>query len=230
MKTTLSEPLDRTVFAHFFDANKTPRGRNLLTIMLVTRRLQGVPRGGRELLCKLNYDALRELYNDDLVVQELGAGQSKGMLTSLRALGGSIDGVNERSVRRVLDAIRQRSVQRIFVDGSNLGRLTQIVKRRVPAVELITFFHNVEARFFWGSFRQNRTAHALGVLIANYLAERMAVRYSDKLICLSDRDSRLLKKVYGRPATHIAPMALQDQIQLAKAQSTNLLCRNMLFS
>jgi glycosyltransferase involved in cell wall biosynthesis len=50
------------------------------------------------------------------------------------------------------------------------------------------------------------------VLIANYLAERKAVRHSDKIICLSERDSRLLRKIYGRSATHISPMALEDKL------------------
>jgi len=48
-------------------------------------------------------------------------------------------------------------------------------------------------------------------MVVNYLAERKAVQHSDKLICLSQRDSRLLKKVYGRAATHIAPMVMEDK-------------------
>jgi glycosyltransferase involved in cell wall biosynthesis len=43
------------------------------------------------------------------------------------------------------------------------------------------------------------------------LAERKAVKFSDKRICLSERDSRLLKKLYGQGATHIAPMVLEDK-------------------
>jgi polysaccharide biosynthesis protein PslH len=59
------------------------------------------------------------------------------------------------------------------------------------------------------------------VLIANYLAERKAVRYSDKIICLSDRDSRLLQKLYGRAATHVSPMALQDKLPAGHDLSPN---------
>jgi glycosyltransferase involved in cell wall biosynthesis len=62
---------------------------------------------------------------------------------------------------------------------------------------------------------------ALAVLVVNYLAERKAVRYSDKLICLSERDSRLLKKIYGRGATHVAPMAMQDNAPAGLAQLSN---------
>jgi len=49
------------------------------------------------------------------------------------------------------------------------------------------------------------------VLVANYLAERKAVRCSDILIALTEHDSLLLRRLHGRGATHIAPMALQDK-------------------
>ncbi len=92
-----------------------------------------------------------------------------------------------------------------------LVRFVKAAKQRFPNVEISTFFHNVEARFFMGSLKQTKSLRALAVLIVNYLAERKAVRYSDKIICLSERDSRLLGKLYGRAATHVSPMALQDR-------------------
>jgi len=88
----------------------------------------------------------------------------------------------------------------------------------MPAIEVITFFHNVETRFFWGSWRLHKTLHALGVLVANTLAERKAVEFSDKIVCLSERDSRLLKRLYGRCATHIASMVLEDKYPTSFAE------------
>jgi glycosyltransferase involved in cell wall biosynthesis len=38
----------------------------------------------------------------------------------------------------------------------------------------------------------------------------LAVKYSDKIICLNHRDSLQIRKTYGRAATHILPMAMQD--------------------
>ena len=43
-----------------------------------------------------------------------------------------------------------------------------------------------------------KSLHAAGVLVANYVAERSAVRFSDKRVCLSERDSLLLKKIYRK--------------------------------
>jgi len=191
-------------------------------IMLLTRQLQPSIPGGRELLCKLNHDALQEIYGKRLVVFELPRRKLKGVSSVMKAFGGHIDGLNSASIDSALQTIRAENVAKIFVDGSNLGGFVRVAKIRFPQLEICTFFHNVESRFFLGSLKRARTLRALAVLTVNYIAERKAVRYSDKIICLSERDSRLLQKIYGRGATHISPMAMQDRTSGELAQlSTN---------
>ena len=111
----------------------------------------------------------------------------------------------------MLDIVRQQKIETVFLDGSNLGELARAVKRTSPDTRVVAFFHNVEARFFWGALRKSRSAKASAVLAANYVAERKAVRYSDVLIALSARDSVLLGRLYGRNATHISPIAVADR-------------------
>ena len=181
-------------------------------LLLATKKLDFSPAGGRELLCKLNHDALKDIVGDHLVVFELQGSQTLGLKSIVNAFRGHIDGLNEIVIAKALQTIKTKNVSKVFVDGSNLGSLVKAVKQEFPAVEVSTFFHNVEARFFLGSLRVNKTLRALAVMTVNYIAERMSVRYSDKLICLSERDSRLLKKTYGREATHVSPMALKDKL------------------
>lgn len=188
-------------------------------IMLITNQLHASPSGGRDLLCKLNHDALKAIFDDRLVVFELPHHRLKGLRSVLNAFRGHIDGLNESTMARALQVIQSQNVGKVFVDGSNLGSFVELAKQKFPQVNISTFFHNVESRFFLGSLRRNKTLHALAVLAVNYLAERKSVKYSDKIICLSERDSRLLRKVYGRPATHISPMAMQDKRPAAFAEN-----------
>lgn len=180
--------------------------------MLITNRLEESPSGGRELLCRLNHDALKDLFSDRLTVVELEKAPVRGIGAALAAFKGHIDGVCAASLDAVLRDIDALNIGRLFVDGSNLGAVTEAVKRRAPRVRVYTFFHNVESAFFWGAFNQTRTVHALGVAAANYLAERRSVLHSDELICLSERDSRVLQRLYGRAATRVSPMALRDRL------------------
>jgi hypothetical protein len=181
------------------------------SLALITKELAIKPNGGRELLCMLNHDTLHALLGESLSVFQLHDEGLRGFRAYINAFRGHIDGLNKASVEATLKKVHEARITQVFVDGSNLGGFVAVLKQRMPEVEIITFFHNVEARFFWGSLRLQKSLHALGVLIANYLAERKAVKYSDKIVCLSERDSRMLKRLYGRGATHIAPMVLEDK-------------------
>ncbi len=181
-------------------------------VLLLTKKIDRCHTSGRELLCKLNHDALREIFGEQLVVFELPRRNLHGMKTILKAFKGHIDGLDEETMVRAQQTIQSKKVGRVFVDGSNLGAFAKFLKKRLPQIEVTIFFHNVEARFFLGSLRQQKTLRALAVLMVNYLAERKSVTYGDKIICMSQRDSCLLQKIYGRPATHVSPMALQNKM------------------
>ena len=175
--------------------SKTEPSLGAQDIMLATAPLQVAPSGGRALLSRLIHDCVVGLFAQRLVVLELHPQRAGGFKTLTNIWNGYINGLDSAVIHAVLLAIRQRGIRKVIVDGSNLGALVAAIKSRCPGVEVSTFFHNCEARFFWGALREHRTLRSLGVLFANYLAERRAVRYSDKLICLSERDSSLLRRL-----------------------------------
>jgi hypothetical protein len=186
---------------------KSPR------ILLLTSKLELSPTGGREMLCKLNYDVLANIYGEELFVLEIKKHSNHAAKTSINTvIKGYIDGVNANVVNKLLHIIDINNISKIFVDGSNFGEIVKQVKLKYPTIKIYTFFHNVEFRFFLGSLKERKSLRALAVCLANYLVEKKAVRYSDKIICLSERDSKLLKIIYGRNATHKSAMALEDKL------------------
>jgi len=177
-------------------------------VIYVTNHTGGVGFGGREQLSLLHSEVLSEIFGSGFERIELDgvAGFSK--------LFGYINGVSRSSIAHVCERIRVSGARLVFLDGSNLGKLAEAIRESIRGVEIVTFFHNCEARFFLGSLRQHPSVHALAVLVANHRAERLSVRWSDKLICLNQRDSRQLERLYGRGATHIIPMAMQDRLPI----------------
>ena len=164
------------------------------------------PPGGREMLSRTNLVLLGELLGDGLRLIR----PTRTVSGYRDAWRGYVDGVDAAFIAELLARIAADGITQLFVDGSNFGAAVAAVKRACPHVRIVTFFHNVEARFFWGSLRLRRNLKALGVLAANYVAERKAVRASDVLVCLSERDSAGLRRLYGRGADAIAPIVLQD--------------------
>ena len=177
-------------------------------ILLIAKSTGSKPVGGRELLSHMYRETLREICSPQFHLLELPAEPTTGLRSRLSLFRGHIDGVSIQSIDRVLVLANSIGVKRIFLDGSNLGVIAAAFKRSMPNIEILTFFHNVETRFFWGSWRSTRSLHALAVLAANYVAERKAVLYSDKRVCMSIRDSKLLEVIFGMGATHISPMVV----------------------
>jgi glycosyltransferase involved in cell wall biosynthesis len=166
--------------------------------------------GGRQRLGLLNRGILSELFGDHLVVVELKRPVRRSLKSLAGAFQGYIDGLNRELIAQLIHDCKRGEFGLVFLDGSNLGELASAVKRAVPFLPVCTFCHNVEARFFWGALKQRRSLRALAVLAVNYLAERKSVRHSDTLIALSTRDSLGLQRLYGRGATHISAMALDE--------------------
>lgn len=187
-------------------------------VLLITSVRAAAATGGRALLCKLNRSALTDIYGPDLVTLELLHRPLQSGLAAARAFAGHIDGIDTAILHAICAAISVHGIAQVFIDGSNLGEVARTVKSRFSQVEVVTFFHNVEARFFLGSLRHTHSLRALAIMIANFLAERKAVRHSDRLVCLSARDSELLGRLYGRKATDVSPIALEDQV--ASAETT----------
>ena len=182
-------------------------------LMYITSRITEPPAGGRALLSRLHRNCLGALLGDDLVVQELDRAPVAGAGGVFQAFRGYFDGVAPQAEQAISSRIAREGIDRVFLDGSNLGRLAMSIAKAHRHVEILTFFHNVEARFFFGAFRDRKDPHRLGVLIANYLAERRAVRFSHRLVALSARESEGLERLYGRGATDILPMAMEDQLE-----------------
>lgn len=169
------------------------------------------------MLARLHRECLAELAGEGFGEYRLDSGQRAG---ALAAQGGCIDGITPASSAAVLARIERDRIDTVWLDGSNLGHLARSIKRARPAVRVIAFCHNVEARFFAGALRAAPSLHGAAVVFANWRAERLAASHADCLVALSERDSAVLQRLYGRAADHILPMAMVDQVSEATGDST----------
>jgi hypothetical protein len=165
--------------------------------------------GGRAMLSRINRAILADLYGDRLRHFPLARSRRPSLAETAR---GWIDGVDADSIGRLCALIADAEINSVFLDGSNLGAAARAIRRRHPSVRIITFLHNVETRFFLGALKARPGPRALAVLLANHRAERAVVRASDLLLCLSAEDSRMLRRLHGRAADAITPLAVMDRL------------------
>ena len=165
-------------------------------------------RGGREQLSGLLMESLRVVSEDQLEVYRMPHDDKPARLHE--RIMGRIDGVTSAVEKDLVSRLKDKPPDCVFIDGSNLGRIVRLLKNANDTVPIVTFYHNVEARFFFDAFRASPSLRALGVLVANIIAERWATRYSDHRIMLNNRDSHQLAKLYGREGTELLPMVVPD--------------------
>ena len=73
-------------------------------ILLLTNEIDKSPTGGRELLCKLNHDILKESYGDQCTVFELPKNSISGLKDIFNAFKGCIDGLNSKTMIEAFEA------------------------------------------------------------------------------------------------------------------------------
>ena len=179
-------------------------------LLYVTPPLQAPGRGGREMLANLHWQCLSELLGQHAAMHILKPAPISGLVGTIAGLHGEIDGATRAAGQALIERLEREGTARLFLNGSNLGHLAKMVKQALPMVEVLTFFHNVETRFFLGALRQRPTPRALAILAANRAAERKAVRFSDRLIMLNARDTADVQRLHGRAGTDLLPMALGE--------------------
>jgi glycosyltransferase involved in cell wall biosynthesis len=167
--------------------------------------------GGRERLSSLHLDCLREIVGDRLDEFWLDPSKTYRGLGRIAQLAGWIDGATREAAETIVSRLATGKYDKAFLNGSNLGLLARAIRKNVPDIEVMTFCHNVEARFFADALRISPSPRALAVLAANAIAEFQAVRSSHRLLALSARDGELFRRLYGRRASDVLPMALDDQ-------------------
>lgn len=186
--------------------------------------------GGRQALSKSNLLLLREL---GLEVLQFDLNQSSpiSLYEKLLKVFGFINGINNNSLQEIRAILENESITRVFLDGSNLGRLATFIKRINSNITIITFFHNLESKFFFDAFLNKLSLKNFLILVSNFYAEYFSSKYSDHCLFLSKEDLRLNIRVFGNYANRkniIFPLYLQDSFQ-KDFSSTNNLDKYILF-
>lgn len=177
-------------------------------LLIVSKDFSDKSKGGREQLSRINQRILQEIFQDNLYLFDTSPKKITSCIKKFLAVRGFIDGLSLNKCHQILRKIEKKNIKQVYIDGSNFGKLAQFLKKNNPHIKIISFFHNVEAKFFFDAFMKKKSFRSFIIMVANYIAERLAVKYSDTIISLSERDSNFLLNMYGRAACEISPLII----------------------
>lgn len=111
----------------------------------------------------------------------------------------------------IVELVRKNNYNLVYIGNSYFGATVKKIKKMFPNISIWVFYHGVKAN----SGRQ--TVKAVNYrptivlrCIANFLGEKMTVKYSDTQILLNERDSKELEKYYHRKADVLLPIYYTD--------------------
>lgn len=179
-------------------------------ILLINKKYDIEKAGGRELLTNNNKIALIKIFEKKLIIYSIESFRINRIKLAAKAFNGEIDGYNSKIEKEILKIIKENKVEKVFVDGSNYGKIAEDLKKINPKLKIVIYFHNVEARFYWGLLKSKITIKNIVLLIINFIAEYKSTKYADIIICLSKKDSEILNKIYGKKANEIIPLVVNN--------------------
>jgi glycosyltransferase involved in cell wall biosynthesis len=127
------------------------------------------------------------------------------------ALRVEMDKKTEKNIAELVDLM---NAEIVFFEASFWYRSLKLLKKNRKT---IVFMHNIEKNYAW-----NRVKYKSILTLPRYFAcsynEKKILKEADKVICLTDRDSSGIKKMYGRNADMLLPITFQDQFNIEKIQ------------
>lgn len=195
--------------------------------LFITRNVDENFGGGKVTFRNLNYleemkievikvfivqDKSKFVNSKDNIFIEGSKNRKETLMNSLKLYNG---GLSPKARKEISEIIYKEKIDFIFYDGSYYGRLINKIKKYDAAIKHITFFHNIEKNFILDLVKTEGIKY-LPVYIAAWFNEYLAIKKSDILIALNERESIEMKKIYGKKADYKMPVSLEDKFNKEK--------------
>lgn len=174
------------------------------SVLFISRDISTKKDGGT-LVSKRNERLLQKLgYN----VSRLVVSQPKMSTRLHNYLYRESYGETSRIRKELLEELK-KDYDLIFFDSSTYGGFVKLAHSM--GKKCLCFYHNVEYTYYSKKYEASRKL--LDRLIIPYIKynEKLATKYCDCIITLTDRDSIELKKLYGRGADLIIPTSFESR-------------------
>lgn len=179
-----------------------------MKLLYIGQRIKHVTSGADQ-VNKRNQELLAEIFDGNLTYIEISVG---GVLDKL------VFGVNRKMIAAVKCELDKGVYTHLFISQSLMGRVAKFVKKNYSSVVVINFFHNIEVQYAH-EYIKTRGLKAIPFFLTVKYWEKIGCKYSDKFITLNERDSCLLKSIYGIESSMELPTTFDDKFDEDKANS-----------
>ena len=159
-----------------------------------------------------NYTVLQEYFG---TANLISYGVTPQKYTALRKVYSelkykNIFNIENSQKANIIELITLTKVDIVWLDSSNLGFLAKLIRDFNKKIKILTFFHNVEFKFMLDQLKLTQNPKFLYRIFLAYYNEKIACKYSDKILCYNKRDAKKILQKYGRYPDVLIPISLKD--------------------
>lgn len=167
---------------------------------------------GGELCTNRNYLSFCELLGSNNVsvinlMEHIPSGLMNALKKRLNFLRGFYEGLYKEKSKELIKLAKQHDF--VFINSSTHGKFAEQLIKGGYKGPIYTFFHNVELNI--KKERAKKQPWKLGEIFVIKHNEKMACKYSHKLIALNQRDIIELKRIYKVSNIKLIPISLKDR-------------------
>ncbi len=122
--------------------------------------------------------------------------------------------INRSAVSRILNLIKERNIDVIFVDNSIFGLLIKKIKTEYPSIPVLSYYHDVKAKLA-RDWMKDAPIYRKPVMCAMLSNEKLTAEYADVNFVLGNREEKLFIEAYGKRPE--AQLSVYMDIQLSNA-------------
>jgi len=170
---------------------------------------------------KRNLDSVQDTFGqDNVIVYKICRKVSDKKFAKIKNLfqdicNFSFAGLDRIQKKEIYFLISNNShINIVFLDSSLLGILSRSLRKRFKGIKIVTFFHNIEYRFFKQEIVLNKKIFLSYRVFFAYINELIACKNSNKIICLNQRDCDFIYKYYKRYPDAQIPVSMKDRFIL----------------
>lgn len=132
-------------------------------------------------------------------------------------LFGFWNGLKPSIVNNICD--KSENYDAVFLSTSLFGVIAKALKEKGYGGRVYSHFHNIESKYYGDLIPWYNPLRFLGVNCAQK-NDRYSCMYADTIIALNQRDSNVMKQLYGKGADYITPIAMKDTFDESKYNRT----------
>lgn len=184
-------------------------------ILYVSKRFE------TNMCARVHLSILKELYGEDQVfIIDLRLGNEirkdryiaygkykKKADRIIRIAQGNTMYISNSIIKEIIKIIQRDNIELVFLEDSFFGNLTRKIKKKLPAVKVISFYHDIGADLFVQWSRQKKGCINKIECIWSIKQEKVNQKFADYNIVLNQREAALYEKFYAKKPDYIVPIS-----------------------